>query len=137
MKTTIRFAARVLAGGFLMLLMGCATLPTVTTLPPGAPTYPPTSPADVVILKAEPTHPWVLLGQIRVAPQGANYPLPEIEKTLKNAGAKLGADAVVIVKDRNQVVGRIMTGPRYWRTLHEIEGRVVIGEAIKYKQGVQ
>lgn len=118
-----------------MMLAGCAAVPTVTTLPPGAPTCPPTSPAEVVILNAEPTRPWVLLGQIRAAPQSANFSLPEIEKALQKAAGKLGADAVVMVKDRNQVVGRIMTGPRCWRTLHEIQGRVVIGEAIKYTQG--
>ena len=134
MKTRFLLAMGALAGGIVMLLAGCAVVPTVTTLPPGAPTYPPTSPAGVVILSAEPTRPWVLLGQIRAAPQSADFPLPEIEQALQKAAGELGADAVVMVKDRNQVVGRIMTGPRYWRTLHEIQGRVVIGEAIKYTQ---
>ncbi len=132
MKTIYRMAAGLLTGVFLMMLAGCATVPTVTTPSLTAPTYPPTDPTQVAILSTEPTRPCVRLGQIRAEPESVNIPVAEIKTALQKAAAKLGADAVVIIHDQDQVVGAIVTGPWYDRSLDQIQGRVIVGVAIKY-----
>lgn len=38
------------------------------------------------------------------------------------------------MNDKNQVVGAVVTGPWWGRSVNEIEGRVVVAVAIKYQQ---
>lgn len=71
----------------------------------GAPSYQPTEPHGVQILRAEPTVPHERLGEVEV--DASPDPAPsvvEIEKKLCAAAAKLGANAVVVVYDRVQPV---------------------------------
>ena len=132
MNTILRNFAGLGAVLFLAGLTGCATVPTVTTPSGTTQTFPPTDPTQVQILSVEPTRPCIQLGQIRANPEGENKPSEQIKAAMQLAGSKLGADAVVIIHDEKHVVGAIMTGPWYDRSLDQIHGWVVIGEAIKY-----
>ncbi|MGC4075020.1 MAG: hypothetical protein QM760_21475 [Nibricoccus sp.] len=56
-----------------------------------------------------------------------------MEDKLRSEGAKLGADAVVIVYDRVQPIGAWVTGG-YWNRSVDVEkGQRIVGVAIKYK----
>lgn len=99
----------------------------------GAPKYPPSHPAQVQILRTEPTRTHVRLGEVRAEPSSESVDVSRIKEALRQEAAKLGADAVVVVYDRTQVTGAFVTGPWWGRSLQPIEGRVVIGVAIKYQ----
>src|SRR5512139_1250910 len=84
---------------FSLWLAGCASISTRTRIYPGAPKYPPTDPLKVEILRVAPTRPHDRLGEIAL--DATDDPSRErIEKKLKNAAAKLGADAMVVVFDQ-------------------------------------
>ncbi|MNG37364.1 hypothetical protein D3C84_1246970 [compost metagenome] len=57
----------------------------------------------------------------------------EIELKLQDEGAKLGADAVVIVYDQIATVGAYVSGPVWSRDVSTIQGRKLKAIAIKYK----
>jgi len=58
----------------------------------------------------------------------------QIEQALQKVAAKLGANAVVIVADHSQMVGAMLTGPPWARSVNTISGRVIVGVAIRYTQ---
>jgi hypothetical protein len=87
----------------------------------------------VQILCTIPTKPHVRLGEVRAEPSDESVPAAKIEEALRNAAAKLGADAAVVVSDTTQVTGAYVTGPWYGRTIERVEGRVVVAVAIKYQ----
>ena len=105
----------------------------VDTLQPylGGPTFPPTDPARVEILRAEPARPHHRLGEVFVEPSG-DPTVAQYEQALREGGASMGADAVVVVYDRLQVVGTMVTGPWWAPSASPIVGRVVVGLAIRY-----
>ena len=57
----------------------------------------------------------------------------KIDAKLQKTGAKMGADAVVIVSDRAGMTGTRISGPFYDRNLKPDEGPVIIGVAIRFK----
>ena len=57
----------------------------------------------------------------------------QVEETMRVDGGKLGANAVVVVVDRLQNVGAYVSGPWWGRSVQSIQGRKVIGVAIRYK----
>jgi len=116
----------------MMLLTGCQTVSTQSTQEIGGPTYPPTNPADVQILRTQPTRPHVRLGEVRAEPSDESVSAAKIEEALRKAAAKLGAEAAVVVYDHTQVTGAYVTGPWYGRSIETIQGRVVIAVAIRY-----
>ncbi len=59
--------------------------------------------ASVQILRGEPSRPHERLGEISLEPEG-NPPMAEMEAKLKEAGAQMGADAVVIVADTTRIM---------------------------------
>ena len=97
----------------------------------GVPTFPPTDPARVEILRSEPVRPLTRLGEVFVEPSG-DPTVAQYEQALREAGAKMGADAVVVVYDRMQVLGTTVSGPWWAPTASPIVGRVVVGLAIRY-----
>jgi len=99
----------------------------------GGPTYPPSNPADVQILRTQPSRPHVRLGEVRAEPSSEEVSAAKIEVALRTAAAKLGADAAVVVYDQTQVTGAYVTGPWYGRSIQQVEGRVIIAVAIKYQ----
>jgi len=133
MKATIRPLV-VLAAGLaaMFTFTGCNTVSINSHQYLGVASYPPSDPAQIQILRKEPARPHVQLGEVRAEPSSDSVPTQKIETTLREAAAKMGADAVVIVYDRNQVTGAMVTGPWFGRSVQEITGRVIIGVAIKY-----
>jgi len=114
-----------------LFLAGCSFVSTRVQPYLGEPTFPPTDPARVAIIRSEPSRPHARLGEIFVEPSG-NPTVAQYEQALREGGAKMGADAVVVVYDRMQVVGSMVSGPWWAPAAAPIVGRVVVGLAIRY-----
>ena len=119
----------------LSLLAACGpTLDATSTQYIGAPQFPPTDPAKVQILRTEPTRPHDRLGEIVVDASVDPQPsVDQIEEKLRTDGAKIGAEAVVIVLDRTGPVAAYVTGPYWGRSIETVSGRRVVGVAIHYR----
>jgi len=116
----------------ILFLTGCKTVSTSTKQYLGGPTYPPSNPANIEILRTQPTRPHVRLGEVQAEPSSDSVGAPQIEEAIRKAAAKLGADAVVIVYDQTQITGAFVSGPWWGRSVNTVTGRVIIGVAIKY-----
>src|SRR5688500_3847186 len=115
-------------------LVACASLNTTTTPYAGAPPSPPRDPASVQILRTQPTQPHDRLGQIIVDSATHSATLgPDVEQKLRQAAAKLGADAVVVVYDRRQPVGAYVMGGYWDQSVETVTERDLVGVAIKYR----
>ncbi len=103
-----RMRKMLLLSGFLVagtLLGGCtAPNPVQILSTPGVPAYAPTDPSTVMVLRVEPQRPHITLGQILLEPQKA-LSVPDIEQKLRQAGASMGASAVVILSDMSNLAG--------------------------------
>ncbi len=107
---------------------------TVNTRPYlGMPSYPPTDPASVEILRTEPLRPHERLGEITLEPQGSPS-VTEMEQKLREAAAKMGANAAVLVADRTMRMGAVVTGPWYGRQVSPEFQRFIVAVAIRYLQ---
>lgn len=133
MKIMTRILTLGLAAATLFFVTGCQTVSTSNTQEIGGPTFPPSDPATVQILRTVPTKPHVRLGEVRAEPSDESVPAAKIEEALRKAAAKMGADAAVVVLDQTQVTGAYVTGPWYGRSIQRIEGRVIVAVAIKYQ----
>jgi hypothetical protein len=133
MKTFSHIFTLGLAVVALCIVTGCQTVSTTNTQEIGGPIYPPSNPAQVQILRTQPTRPHVRLGEVRAEPSDENVSVAKIEEALRVAAAKMGADAAVVVYDHTQVTGAFVTGPWYGRSIQQIQGRVIIAVAIKYQ----
>jgi hypothetical protein len=129
MKQTLSLSGAMLA--LMFIVSGCNTVSVQSTAYLGVPTYPPTDPLSVQIVREPPTAPNIRLGEITVEPQG-NPTKEAIEAKLQQAGAKMGANAVVIVADRTMVTGATVMGPWWGRSVTPDMGRVIVGVAIRY-----
>jgi hypothetical protein len=134
MKMLLPFFYPLFVGLPMLLLTGCNTVSTTNTQYLGLPNYPPTNPAQVQILRKEPEQPHEQLGEVRAEPFSDSVSAEKIETALKNAGAKMGANAVVIVQDRTQITGAMVSGPWYGRSVQPVESRIIIGVAIRYTE---
>ena len=109
----------------LAILAGCATPSPVRIVPlVGAPMYPQTNPESVAVLHAEPQIPFETLGQV-VIDLSTGLSIPDMERTLREAGASMGANAVVILETMTEQSG---TG-----SAEKSRGQVVSAIAIRYK----
>ena len=133
MKTTARSLASLAAFAALWVVTGCNTVSVSTKQDLGVPIYPATDPATVQILRTPPTAAHVRLGELTVQPEGKPT-VQQIEGKMRQAAAKIGANAVVIVADRTMIMGAVVTGPWWGRTLAPETGRVIVGVAIRYTQ---
>ena len=133
MKLTKPALSVALAITALMVSTGCQTVSSSYTQYIGVPTFPPSNPAQVQILRTEPTRAHVRLGEVRAQPSSESVNVTKIEAALKEQAAKMGADAAVVVYDKTQVVGAQVVGGWLNRSVDPIEGRVVIAIAIKYQ----
>lgn len=117
-----------------LTLAACASI-DVNTIPyVGVQTYAPTNPAQVTILRTEPTRPHIRLGEISATVSvDPAPPIADIEAKIQSQAAELGADAAVIVVDRVQAIGVMATGPWWGRDVDTITGRKLIAVAIKYR----
>ena len=90
--------------------------------------------SQVEILRAEPTRAHERLGEIVVdATVEPMPPVADVERRLRAHGAKLGADAVVVVYDRLQPVTLYLSGPWRGHSVDGVSGRKLVGVAIKYR----
>jgi len=131
-ETLHHFPAVTLAAA-LILITGCNTVSVTSKQYIGGPIYAASNPAQVQILRTQPTRAHVRLGEVTVQPSSDSVSVEKIETALRNAGAKMGADAVVVVYDQTQVMGAQVTGPWWGRSVSAVTGRVIIGVAIKYQ----
>jgi hypothetical protein len=115
------------------LATGCNTVWVKSKQYLGVANYPPTDPASIQILQAQPTAANVKLGEITLQPQG-NSAKATIEQKLRLAASKMGANAVVIVADQTMVFGTTVMGPWWSQTTSPDVGRVIVGVAIRYTQ---
>jgi hypothetical protein len=133
MKPIRYYLTALISGAILALLAGCNTVSINSTAYLGTPNFSPTDPASVEILQTAPTRPHIRLGEITAEPSG-NPTKQEIQQKLQVAAAKIGANAVVIVSDRTQIMGGVVTGGWYDRQISPVEGRVITTVAIRYTQ---
>jgi hypothetical protein len=133
MKLTTSVLTVTLAATVLLVTTGCQTVSTSYTQEIGGPRFPPSDPAQVQILRTEPTRPHVRLGEVRAEPSSESVDVSKIEAALKKEAAKLGADAAVVVYDKTQVVGAQVVGGWLNRSVETIQGRVIIAIPIKYQ----
>jgi hypothetical protein len=134
MKTKLSSLVALAAVATLIFTTGCNTVSISSTEALGVPTFPPNpDPASIPVLTTPPTRPHIRLGNVQAEPSSDSVSAAKITAALQKAAAKMGADAVVIVYDRQQVIGAIVTGPWYGRSVQDIEGRVILGVAIKYQ----
>jgi hypothetical protein len=126
----------VLPAGLVVLTAACASVSATSIQYVGTPHFPPSDPAAVAILRAEPSRPHERLGEVSVtastAPAAA---LTDVEEKLRTKASTLGADAVVVVYDALQPVGVYSTGG-WWldRNVYTVTGRRLVGVAIKYRE---
>ncbi len=130
---TLQTMRSILAAAVLAIA-GCAGTNVSTTPYPNVGDFPPTEPARVQILRAEPARPHVKLGEITVDASSSPPPTPqEVDGKLRAAAAKLGADAAVVVVDTTQP-GLPVAGGTWWgRTPMSRTAREVIAVAVKYR----
>lgn len=127
------WAGALVAGG-LALLTGCVSLTSRSVAYVGGPRFSPTDPARVEILQAEPERAHDKLGEAVV--NASVDPAPSVDKIearLRREAARLGADAVYLVHDRTEAVGAVAMGPWWSQSYSPIQGRIVVGVAIKYR----
>ncbi|MBN8548372.1 MAG: hypothetical protein J0M12_03535 [Deltaproteobacteria bacterium] len=128
-RTNIKF---VLASLFTIAVLGACSQVSVDVDPAlGNPTYPPTDPNSVQILKVFPSRPFVNLATIMVEPTGSPT-TAEIESKLRAAAAQLGANAAVIVADRTVLMGATIEGGLGMRQLDRDYERVIDTVAIRF-----
>jgi len=103
---------------------------------PGVPEYPPTSPAAVDLLRFEPRRPHNAFAEIRYdPPRGLSR--NEVEWRLRQKGAAIGADALVVEVD-TVYRERVWVGPyrphRVRRVRRAVErDHVILAVAIRYR----
>jgi len=102
----------------------------------GAPGFPPTRPEAVDLLRGEPRRPHVAFAEIRYEPpaRASRY---EVEWRLRNKGARIGADALVIEVDTLYREG-VWSGPygsyRGRRVRRVVQrDHIIVAIAIRYR----
>ncbi len=113
---------------------GCSYYDSHTITYLGSPRPAPTDPGQVKILQSPPTRPHDRLGEIVV--DASLDPPPDVAKVedrFRREAAKLGADAVVVVSDRAETTGWWMTGPYWSPSVSNMQSRIIVGVAIKYR----
>ena len=127
-----RFCPSILVLGTVVFLLGCASVSENTHAYLGIPHYAPGDPARVKVLQTEPKEQKERLGEIILAVDGK----PEreaIEKKIRVAAARLGADGAFIVYDRTHIYPIIYSD--YWGPgwVTQDSTRNIVAIAFKYK----
>jgi hypothetical protein len=112
-------------------IIACSPVSVQVVQELGTPSFSPTDPGSVEILNSQPSKPSISLGEIKAEPtQSATN--ADIETQLRIAAGKLGANAVVIVSDRDRLMGAAIEGGFGDRRLSPEFERVIIAVAIRY-----
>ena len=115
----------------LSFLGGCAKV-TARSVPfPEVQKYPPTDKYTVAIFRSAPARPHRQLGEIYLEPQRSPS-VSELEEKLQEAAASMGADGVVIVADKSNLMGGSAAGTWVGREIGDVQEGVVVGIAIRY-----
>lgn len=131
MRHSAILGGTMLAVVVLALLGGCSKV-TVQVMPfAEAQKFPPTDPGVVGVMYSEPSRPHLRLGEINLEPR-VKQSAAELEQQLQQAGALLGADAVVVVADPANLVGGTAASSWWGRGIETVHGEVVVGVAIRY-----
>lgn len=127
-----RHASRVMTLAVVSIaIAACSTVSVSSKRYLGVPTFAPSSPDHVELLRTRPGRPHEKLGEVVLEPSGSPS-VTDMERAMKTEAAKLGADAVVLVQDATRRVGTIVEG-RWWdRQAYPVYGRVIVGVAIRY-----
>ena len=122
-----------LALGTGILLAGCASVSENTHAYLGIPHYSPVDPNRVQVLQAEPKEDKVRLGEIILAVDGKPA-REDIEKKIRVAAAKLGADGAFIIYDRTHIFP-VVYSDYWWGTswVSQDSTRNIVAIAFKYK----
>ncbi len=116
----------------LLLLLSCSGVSASTRMYPGAPTFAPTDPSAVEVLRTEPAVPYVRLGEVTLSLQG-NPSQQQLSQALQKQAAQMGATAVVLVFDGSQSYGVMYSGPLWSPADPSSYGtQVLIAVAIRY-----
>ncbi len=78
-----------------LLPTGCSFVSTRVHPYLGGPTFPPTDPAKVGVLRSEPSRPHERPGEVFAEPSG-DPTATQYEQALREGGARMGANAVVV-----------------------------------------
>jgi len=116
----------------LLFVSACGGISASTRVYPGAPTFAPTDPAMVEVLRTEPSLPYVRLGEVTLSLQG-NPSQQQLSQALQKQAAQMGATAVVLVFDGSQSYGVMYSGPLWSPADPSSYGsQVLIAVAIRY-----
>jgi hypothetical protein len=115
-----------------MVVSGCASISEDSHAYLGSPRLARTAPASVVILTNEPARPKDRLGEVRLSIEGEPS-RDDIEAKLKDGGARLGADAVLVVYDRVHVYPVVYAGWYGPTGVWEAQKRQIVGVALRYR----
>jgi hypothetical protein len=115
-------------------LVGCPGIDAKSTQYAGVQHFSPTDPSSVEILRQVPARMHEKRGEIRVeASTDPASPIGDIENKLREEGAKLGANAVVIVYDRIQPAGATIGRPWWNSSVQVIADQRMVAVAIRYQ----
>lgn len=127
------FMIGVIAAVALALLGGCNKA-TVQAVPfSEVQKFPPTDPGVVGVLHSEPSRPHLRLGEVNLEPH-VKQSAAELEQQLQEAGAQMGADAVVVVADPANLVGGTAATSWWGRGVAPVHGEMIVAVAIRYLQ---
>ena len=116
----------------MLVLCGCAGVSVQTQAYLATPRYAPTLPATVQILPGEPNQPKDRLGEIILSMSG-NPSRDTLEKKLRKAAAKLGANAVFIASDKTRIYPVVYYDWWYPPWVYDQATRNIVAVAIKLK----
>jgi hypothetical protein len=94
------------------------------------PSFSPTNPAHVQLLRHEPKRSHVQLGEVWIRPE-PGMSATFVENSLRDRAAAMGADALVIVVDR--YFYRYYVAHYYWHSHRAYRERDIVGVAIRYR----
>ena len=118
----------------LLLMPACSPVQVKSFRFLGAPEPPPTDPSQVEILRVPPFRRFERLGRIDAVPQSDNVDNAKIEDAIRQAAAKMGADAVIIGFEGERPTGFSIQGfPGDAEARREMN-RVIVGTAIKFRR---
>ena len=97
---------------------------------PGTPRFAPTDPRAVELLRREPRRDHIRLGEVWIRP---SFRMDRfyVEAMLRDRAAAMGADALVIVRDRYFREGVVFD---YWHGPRAVYERHIVGIAIRYRR---
>jgi len=120
-------------GAAALTFSGCASIDTYSHSYLGSPQYPPTDPSRVQLITSDPKAAEKnRLGEIAIDVEGKPS-REKLEAKLKHEGAKLGADAVVVVSDRTRLFPSYSYAWGYSGDNTEFH-RDIIGVAVKLEE---